>query len=120
MGGDLMATQAKAIPTLNLENLHRGGWLIEHVNIDNWGTEVILQAIFDPALPDTSRFKLVFSKCLTLTWDTEENEFDERDRVADVIGFDRYEELNQHKAVITTDLFTLIIVYRELTLQKSG
>ena len=115
-----MVTQSKTIPTLNLENLHRGGWLIEHVDIGKWGTQVIVQAIFDPDLPDASRFNLVFGKCLTLAWDTEGNEFDERDLQADVIGFDHFDEDKHKKTVITADLFTLVITYHELGLQKTG
>jgi hypothetical protein len=120
MGGHIMVTQSKAIPALNLENLHRGGWLIEDVDIEKWGTEAIVQAIFDPDLPDTSRFKLVFSKCLTLTWDTEGNEFDKRDLQADVIGFEHFDEGKYKKTVITADLFTLVITYHEIDLQKNG
>ena len=93
--------------------------MCENVDIGKWGTEAIVQAIFDPDFPDTSRFNLVFGKCLTLAWDTEGNEFDERDCESDVIGFDIHDELKHNKAVIYTDLFQLVITYKELTIQKS-
>lgn len=116
-----MVTQSQAKPALNIGNLVRwGGWLIQSVDVAKWGTEVVVQAIYDPDLPDTTQFKLVFSKCLTLLWDTEENEFDERDVQADVIGFDLYDDVKKYnKVVITADIFTLEITYQELTIQKS-
>lgn len=114
-----MVTQSKDKPALNIENLGRGGWLIQHIDVAKWGTEVVVQAIFDPDLPDTTQFKLVFSKCSTLVWDTEENEYDERDLKADVIGFDIDDEVKDNKAIITADIFSLAMTYQELIIQKS-
>ena len=75
-----MVTQSKSSVALNIKNLGRGGWLIQHVNLAKWGHEVILQSIFDPDFPDSTQFTLVFSKCLTLVWTADENEVDEHDR----------------------------------------
>ncbi len=119
MGGDVMVTQSKAKPALSILNLNRGGWLIQSVAIEKWGTEVAFQATFDPDLPDSSQFKLVFSNCESLTWDAEENEFDDRDLEADVIGFNIYDEGKHKKTIVTTDLFSLVIIYRELTIHIS-
>ncbi len=115
-----MVMQSKTALALNTENLGRGGWLIQSVNLGQWGHEVILHSIFDPDFPDSTHFTLIFSGCLTLVWNADENEVDEHDQEADVIGFDIHDKLNPKKAVITTDLFSLVMTYQELTIQTSG
>lgn len=114
-----MVTQSKSTVVLNMKNLHRGGWLIQKVNLDKWGHEVILQSIFDPDFPDSTQFKLVFKKCSNVVWSADENEVDEHDREADVIGFDIDKDIIPNRALITTDLFSLSITYQELAIQKS-
>ena len=118
MGGGLMVAQMQPTIVFDMEKLERGAWLVERVEIVKWGTEVVVHGIFYPDLPDTTKFQMVFKSCQLTTWETIENEFDDRNVEADVIGFDVYLEEKGKRAVISTDLFELAITYGELVIHK--
>ena len=117
MGGDLMVTQSKSREAFETLKLERGAWLIKQIAIEKWGMEVIITGVYDPFSEADTDFRLIFQNCTRVQWSVETDEFDDGQLEADVIGFDLYEE--KHEASFTTDLFTLIVTYGELILDKN-
>ncbi|MBI5668307.1 MAG: hypothetical protein HZC41_09895 [Chloroflexi bacterium] len=111
-----MATQIRTPETVYSLKLDRGAWLVRRVEVLKWGTEIVVHGVYNPDEEENTRFQLIFKNCQHLTWDTMGNDYDPRDTMADVIGFDIYEE--QRESVIHTDLFELIIKHDELLLHK--
>lgn len=118
MGGDLMDTQIKTTDMVEALKLERGAWLIKQVNIEKWGTEIVIHAIHDPFSTQNTGFQMIFRNCQEFSWDTMHKKYDPRAIESDVIGFDVYQREQGQEAVIHTDLFELIIKYDELVIQK--
>ena len=96
-----------------------GGWLLEKIDILKWGTEILIHGFqYVPfSEPELKReFQLIFRNCKKFYWEVIEEDYDERNTIADVIGFDIYEPTR--KAVVNNDLFEIGIDYGELILQK--
>ncbi|HML24548.1 MAG TPA: hypothetical protein PKD09_23045 [Aggregatilinea sp.] len=85
------------------------GIFITGVQILLWGRKVVLTCLYDPEAP--RRFRVTFEACAGIRWDAFEDEIDERDVEADVIGFLVGENDHGRPAIITTDLFELSVSY---------
>lgn len=92
--------------------------MLKSIHILKWGTEMVIDASLDWVAPETTQIQLVFKSVQRILWDTMENEYDERDVSADVIGFDLHDKGSVLQAVIHTDIFEIIIDYRQLVIHK--
>ena len=93
--------------------LERGGWLINHVDINFAAKTLEIDAVDW----DTSQaFRLIFRNFHLISWEIFDRGYDPGVMNADVIGMDFGEREQRKSAVIATDTFEMIVSYDELNL----
>jgi hypothetical protein len=82
-----------------------------------WGKERLVDFLYNPLTQDKP-FRIIFKDCASYQWASTGSEIDERDVNADVIGFEIGLDQHHRPAVLTTDLFEVIIHYGTLEVEK--
>jgi hypothetical protein len=117
MGGNRMTTKTHNLLWYDLVGVDEGGLFITKIDSHLWGTERIVHFIYNPHIEDKS-FRITFRSCTRFYWAYYGDEADERDENADVIGFDFRLDEHGKAAILTTDLFEVIIHYGSLEVEK--
>lgn len=101
-----------AVQELALEN---GGWFIYRLDVNYGARTLAIDAEYDG-----KPFVLRFKDFHLFSWQffRDEDEYDPREILADVLGFDLGERGGRKSAVIHADLFEIIVSYSEMVLQK--
>jgi len=102
----------------NILGMPLGGLFVTEFRLKQWGKELEVHFRYNPHTDDKP-FTLRFKDCSSIHWEEVGSEIDEENTVADVIGSKIGEKGHQKPAIITTDLFTLIVTYGELILDKN-
>ena len=114
MGKSRMTQKTETQTIYETLDLSRGAWLIQGITFNLPQQQIIVNGIYNPYEAD-SPFQIVFEDCRLTHWDiVNDEEFD----VADVIGFDLYEQETPHRAVIHTDWFEIGVQYAQYIIQK--
>ncbi|MBD2184233.1 hypothetical protein [Aerosakkonema funiforme] len=90
--------------------------LVTNVNISHWGTEVLVECLYDPT-GDRLPYSLVFKDCRAIKWNVHDEEEVEAE-LADLIGIHLGEAAHLKPALIHTDIFEISIVYGSFSMQK--
>ncbi|MHB8627873.1 MAG: hypothetical protein ACYDEO_16915 [Aggregatilineales bacterium] len=94
------------------------GTFIESIQLHQLGLELTVECLYDPDAPKP--FTLTFSKCKSIRWEViDEDDPDNANGSADVIGLTLGEESYQEAAVIHTDIFEIIVLYDTKTIVKN-
>ncbi len=101
--------------TLDLAKLSQGAWLINQVDVNYAAQSLEIGASWD----DNHDFHLVFKGFRLLSWQILEVEPDPKTVNADVIGLELGESAHSKPAILTTDLFEIMLTYDELTIEKA-
>ena len=90
--------------------------LVRSVRIVDWGAIVLVDCIYDP-LGDRKDYQLSFRGCSQLRIDMMPDA-PVREQEADLIGISLGQEGTRQPAVLTTDLFELLVEYQEFQCVK--
>lgn len=101
--------------TLDIAKLSHGAWLINRVDVNYASQRLEIDATWD----DDQPFRLLFRDFHLLSWQILEPEPHPKTVNADVIGMEIGEGAHAKPAVITTDLFEIILTYDDLTIEKA-
>lgn len=91
--------------------------VVTGVSVTNWGGRVVISCLYNPSLINRP-YQLSYTDCRELQWDVTFPE-DTNDSEAELIGFTMGTPDHGKRAVITTDIFELLILYGSFELQKS-
>lgn len=109
--------QAQNQEWYDLLDIAAGGLFVTEIVPQLWGKEWNIGFIYEP-LTDKKPFRIRFKDCIVGHWEFYGETGDERDEVADVIGFDFGVDQQGKLAVLNTDLFEVIIHYGALEIEK--
>jgi len=118
MAGDVMTATTREQTVFQLIGLPPGGLLVTGIETRLWGKTHIVAFDYSGGENIEKQFKLIFENCHQLTWQMMNDEIDERDVNADVIGVDLYTKSEHQLTVIHTDLFELVFEHDTLTVVK--
>jgi len=107
-----MTTQTESL--IDERHLQQGAWLIKRININYEAHTLEITADYD----EDTEFQLIFRNFYLISWQILEDEYDPREGVADVIGMEFGEDAHRKPAIITADLFEIIVSYGELEIVK--
>lgn len=92
--------------------------LIAGVNVSAWGSEVLVRCRYDPT-DDRLPYCLLFQQCRELKWEVIDFEYTHESE-AELIGIHLGAENYQAPALIQSNLFTLVLLYKHFRLLKSA
>lgn len=113
-----MTTKTETLTWYNLLNVAEGGLFVTEVTTQLWGKERSVGFVYNPHSSNRP-FRLLFKDCSICHWEYYGSEGDERDDIADVIGFEIGLDQHRKPAILTTDLFEVIIHYGTLEVEKN-
>ena len=90
--------------------------LVRNVKISAWGSELLLECIYDPT-GEPLPYQLLFSDCREINWTVHDWE-EVGELEADLIGIYLGKGSHQNPACIHTDIFEISIVYEKFQLTK--
>lgn len=101
--------------TLDIAKLRQGAWLVNRVDVNYAAQSLEIGANWD----DEREFRLIFKDFRLLSWQILDVEPHPKTVNADVIGMEFGERAHGKPAILTTDLFEIILTYDELTIEKA-
>lgn len=113
-----MAATTQERTVFQLIGLPPGGLFVTGIETHLWGQTHIVSFDYNSGTDKEKQFKLVFGNCRRLNWQMMNDEIDEHDSNADVIGIDLHSKDDHQLTVIHTDLFELVLEHDTLTVQK--
>lgn len=89
--------------------------IVTGVQILKWGTEVRVECLDDPI--DRQPYTLVFKNCREVQWQVYKSNY-LQDTEADLIGVLLGKDMYQERAIVTTDIFEVSVLYGSFEVQK--
>ena len=89
--------------------------LITNVKVSLWGNEVLIECVYNPE--ERLPYRLTFKDCRDISW-TVHDEEEVGELEAEFFGISLGEPEHRKRAVITTDIFEISILYGSFSIHK--